>query len=72
MESQPQNPEFRNITENFSPWLRLKVPVNNMSGPSQRKKDLKAQLKFASSEANFILPTTKYGRERTTLPPTLN
>ena len=33
MESQPQNPEFRNDPENFHPWVKSLVvllPVKNM------------------------------------------
>ena len=27
MESQPQNPEFRNNPENFHPWLKSRVSI---------------------------------------------
>ena len=26
MESQPQNPEFRNNPENFHPWYNIEIP----------------------------------------------
>ena len=36
MESQPQNPEFRNYSENFHPWVNkvIKFMTKSITGPA--------------------------------------